>query len=164
MKCDDCCSEGGNNFVFNHANLYNLPFKKFHVAGENNMISITYIKDGVLYISNSFDCGETWSSPQQIYQVKGDVTELEFMAKGDHMVVAFIETIDNKHYKRAFSGSLNSTENTLSFRACESSPPNENLNNLQVTICDPPGKFKSYDHSFGVERNGTITHNCEGHG
>jgi hypothetical protein len=162
---DDCCKDGGDNFNFDLVDLNEVTVLQFFASGENNMIGVTYIKDGVLYFSYSFDCGKAFSSPQQLLSLQGSVTPLQFLAKGDLVVMAFIETIDNKRYKRAVAGSLNPKENAFSFRVCQSSPPSENLNNVSLTFCeDPPGTVKSFDHTFLVERDGAITHNCEGHG
>jgi hypothetical protein len=79
--------------------------------------------------------------------------------------MAFVETIDNKRYKRAVSGSLNSKVNTFSFRNCQSSQPDGDLLNVSLSFCeDPSGSGQSFDHIFISERDGTITHICEGHG
>ncbi len=164
MKCDDCCQRGGNNFDFPHADPNAVTDFQFFVPGENNMIVVTYVKDGVLYFSSSFDCGKTFGSPRQLLTLKGGITQMQLMAKGDHMVVAFIETIDNKRYRRALAGSLNQNENSFSFRVCESETASENVGSVSVTICDPPGEFKSIDHAFSLESDGSWTHRCQGHG
>ncbi len=169
MTCDDCCQQGGVIFDFPHVDLNTVSNLQFIVPGENNMISVTYVKDGALYFSYSFDCGNTFSPPQEMLSISGSITPMQFMAKGEHMVMAFIETIGDTRYKRAITGQLNPNQSSYALRVCEASPPNGSvgsvLNSVSVTVCDPPlGGMKSYDHIFMVNRNGSVSHTCQGHG
>ncbi|WP_148686370.1 hypothetical protein [Candidatus Nitrosocosmicus hydrocola] len=172
MPCNDCCQEGGVNFDFPHVDLSTVSSLQFIVPGENNMICVSYVKDGALYFSYSFDCGATFNPPQEQMSIAGSITPMQFMAKGEHMVMAFIETIGDKRYKRAIAGQINPTQSSVALRVCEASnPPNRSessesiVSSVSVTVCEPPlGGMKSYDHVFLINIDGSVTHTCQGHG
>jgi hypothetical protein len=165
MPCNNCCQEGGVHFDFPHVDLKTVSSLQFIVPGENNMICISYVKDGALYFSYSFDCGATFSPPEEKMSITGSIAPMQFMAKGEHMVMAFIETIGDKQYKRAIAGQVNPNQNSVALKVCEASPPDRSVCSVSVTVCDPPlGGIKSYDHVFLLNSDGSVTHTCQGHG
>ena len=80
---------------------------------------MTFIKDGSLYLTISFDCGQTFEEPRKIADVNSEaITDIQVLAREDQFVVAIKERLGEQDYKRAFSGKINANLRNFTFREC----------------------------------------------
>lgn len=155
---NQCC---GKEFEFD---LNGLDQYKFYAAGESTII-VAYIKDGQVYTTVSYDCGQNFSEPKKTMSINGVVKDIQVQAKNNQFVIAFKETISDIEYRRAIAGSLAPTEKTINSRECTTErPKGKKLVDLSVGFREKDGKEESVDHEFYLTDDGKIGLECYGHG
>ena len=98
---EGCC---GQCFDFTLADLENdMVF--FYYAGDNTII-VAYVKDGDLFFTISYDCGQNFETPSGPIPVGGTVINLQIAAKDFQFVIAFLvkDSETGQIIKKAISG------------------------------------------------------------
>jgi hypothetical protein len=155
-----CCN---SCFNFDRTGLQNV---KFYVAGGTTIV-VTYSQGGSVYTRISFDCGATFSEPRKILGLKGQLKNLEVLAKDDQFVVATLERVGNKDVKRAVAGSIKHKQNDFDFRECDKSEEQDEIINISVGFREnpkKPGTEESVDYVFIRNPQGQTCLICQGHG
>lgn len=135
----------------------------FHAAN-NETILVTYVKDEYLYLSISFDRGIKFVQAEKILQIKGDLKDVQVLAKDTQFVVAIKETISVTDHKRAVAGWMFPKEKSFKFKECMESKIEAKIINISLGFREvAPGKFESVDYVFCLNKDGRVGMVATGH-
>jgi|ERR671921_871533 hypothetical protein len=134
-------------------NISNLKFysteKYIHAVWNNKN------HDRGIYLSSSSDNGRTFTSAKNIIQTQGEVKDLQIIARDNHIVITIIETISDRDYVRASTGTLNN-DMTYNFEPCEKSEVEGEIINAYTIFKDESSEdhiyFKPKDSSEQIAR------------
>jgi hypothetical protein len=172
MECGDgtlCCDE---SFEFDFTGI-NLDTVEFYPIENTRTIVMIFIKDGGLYLTISFDCGQTFEEPRKIADVNSEaIKDIQLLANEDQFVVAVKERIGDQDYKRAFSGMINANLRNFTFRECPRSRAAQKGGALKIALGfrkykptsdeSATEECESVDYKFFIEGN-TVNIECCGH-
>jgi hypothetical protein len=171
MKCGDgtlCC---GASFQFDFTGI-DPSSVRFYAFEGTRIILVVYVKDGALYFSISFDCGETFQEPKKILDIKGDIKDIQILASEDKFVVALKESVKGQDFKRAISGVIDpKAKNYVSKECTEYQPAKKGQEIVNVALGvrkweghnDPMVECETVDYVF-IRDGNTISLECQGHG
>jgi len=165
---EQCC---GQCFVFKWEDLKKVANLRFYSAG-GKIIIVTYEKDGRLYVSVSFDCGQSFLEPRiAIQEIGGSIKDIQIAAKDNQFVIALMinDAESLKDIKKAVSGTIESGKVDFSCKECVKHQVKGKLINIAVGFrpwYDPDKKKidgeESVDFSYYFD-NGRICLDCNGH-
>jgi len=181
-----CCGHCFKLDIINPEEVSDLTFHA--VGGTSTIITVTYVKDGQLYFSISYDCEQTFEPPEEVMPIAGILKDIQILTKGDQFVVTlkiedneskrdikkavsgwiYAEKIDSK---KASSGYIYSKRNKFSYKACTVREPKAKgkLINVSLSFREYVDKEtgergeESVDHSFYLDDDGNICMDCDGH-
>lgn len=180
-ETNECC---GTCFRFDLVNFDEVSDLTFHKA-DGNTILVVYTKDGRLYFSISYDCGQTFEPPEEMTDIGGMVKDVRILTKGDQFVVT-LSVGDNESkmdIKKAISGYMrsipegvrmtnqyvNSKRDNFYFKPCALSKPKKRIVNISLSFRDYTDEKtgvsgeESVDHTFYLNDNGEVCMDCDGH-
>jgi hypothetical protein len=147
-------------FNFDLSDLQNI---KFHAANDE-IILATYVKDGYLYLTMSFDRGVKFVNAERILMLKGDLNDVQALVKDRQFVVAIKESISGIDHKRAVAGWIFFEENTFKFKECTESEIEGKIINISLGFNQvAPGKYESVDYVFYQNAQGKVCMIAAGH-
>ncbi|MEP6576473.1 MAG: hypothetical protein ABJB85_08610 [Nitrososphaerota archaeon] len=142
---------------------------RFYTFG-GTLILVVYIKDGVLYVSVSFDCGQHFIKPIRIGDIKGSVKDIQILSRENQFVIAVMEAIGNENHKRAISGWVDTEKHAFFHKECSTDLIKGSLLSISLGFRkyipkanEPAHTYESVDYKF-VKIGDQITVYCCGHG
>ena len=165
---NQCC---GVCFKFEYEDLQQVSNLKFYSVGETILI-MTYVKDGNLYFSISFNCGQSFLKPRKVMEIGGTVKDIQISAKDKQFVVALMinDEITKKDIKKAISGTIDQQNYTFDCKECVKQEVKGKLINIAVGFrpwYNPSSKTiegeESVDFNYYFDDNGEICLECNGH-
>jgi hypothetical protein len=142
---------------------------RFYSAGGSTIIMV-YVKDGYLYFSISFDCGQTWTEPKRFFQIGGTVNDINIASKDKHFVVALTIDDGKKNVKKAISGEIDNANKVANPKECEKDQGEGELINVAVGFRPWTNKEtgridgeESVDFTYRFLPDGRIQILCNGH-
>lgn len=164
-----CC---GECFIFKWTDLTQVSNLRFYSAGES-VIIVTYVKDGRLYVSVSFNCGGSFLEPRVVIpEIGGIIKDIQIAAKDNQFVIALM-IHDEKSFndiKKAVSGTIESGKVDFSCKECVKHEVKGKLINIAVGFrpwYNPETKNlegeESVDYNYYFGDNGEICLDCNGH-
>lgn len=167
MKCGDgtlCC---GASFQFDFTGI-DPSTVRFYAFEDTRIILVVYVKNGTLYFSISFDCGETFLDHKKILDIKGVIKDIQILASEDKFVVALKESVNGQDFKRAISGVIDVKANKYVSKECTEHKPakkGQEIINIALGVRKWAGHDECETVDYVFERDGnTISVMCEGHG
>ena len=140
-----------------------LETLRFYAAGDRTLL-VTYAKDEYVYLSISFDCGARFVNTEKIMKIKGEIKDIQILAKDNQFVVAIKETVSTKDYKRAIAGWMFPKENTFRFKECTESEVEGKIINISLGFREyEPGKYESVDYVFYLDEDWKVHMASKGH-
>lgn len=142
---------------------------RFYSAG-NAVIIMVYVKDGYLYFSISFDCGQTWSEPQKHFQVGGTVQDINIASGKANVVVALTISDGKRTFKKAISGDIDNLKKEIKPKECEKDEGEGEL--INISVGTRPWKNpntnqiegdETVDFTYRFLPNGKVQIICSGH-
>jgi YHS domain-containing protein len=81
---------------------------------------IFYSKDGKLYYSVSFDCGQNFREPTEVLSLGGSIENMQLNVRDDQYVVALMisDPVTKSKIKKAATGNINDEKNECSCNEC----------------------------------------------
>ncbi len=168
MQCDDgtLCCNAGFDFDFTGIDMDTL---RFYVYEGTKIILVVYVKNGTLYFSISFDCGQTFQDPKKILDIKGVIKDIQILASEDKFVIALKESVNGQNFKRAIRGVVDPKANKFVSKECTEHKPakkGQEIINVALGVRKWAGhepECETVDYVF--ERDGNrINVVCQGHG
>lgn len=165
-----CC---GTRFKLDIEDINEISNPTFYAVPESKTIIIVYVKEGNLYFSISYNCGETFEEPRRVLDVGGTVKDIQILTKGDQFVVALKvnDGTSKGDIKKAISGWMHNDRDKFFVKECipTKQKPEGSLVNTSVSFRDyflsetnEQGE-ESVDYSFYLDEEGYIKMDCEGH-
>jgi hypothetical protein len=159
-----CCN---TSFSFDFAGKTSVKF--YGVEGAT--ILVVYVKDGMMYVAVSCDCGRKFSEPIKVAGVEGQIIDIQIFEKHHKFVVAFIERKDNQDFKRSISGTINDKDCTINCKECVNFKQEPGVVSIAVGIRKyspeqgevAAGPNETVDYVFR-RTNSTVQIQCQGHG
>lgn len=164
----NCC---GVCFPFSIVDINEVTDLRFYPAG-GNVVIVTYVKDGKLYFSISFNCGVEWQQPIEVLKIGGVVHDMQISAKDRQFVIVMSvkEEGSGKHVKKAVSGKIDNQNFKFDIKECVRHEPRGRLINIATGFrpwFNPSsGRIEgeeSVDFTYEVNENGEICLTCNGH-
>ncbi len=165
---NQCC---GVCFPFEIVNIEEVTSLTFYPAG-GNVVIVTYVKDGKLYFSISFNCGVKWQEPRVVLEVGGTVKDLQIAAKDKQFVIVLMvnEAATGKNVKKAVSGEIDQQNYSVDCKECVKHEAKGRLINIATgfrpwfnpSTCKIEGE-ESVDFTYEINENGEICLTCNGH-
>lgn len=164
---NQCC---GVCFKFDIVNVSEISNLTFYSAG-GHVIIVTYVKDGKLLLSISFDCGQHFQKPIEVMSV-GEVTYTQISAKDNQFVVVLMVNDPNTktNMKKAVSGQIDRGKLTFNCKECVNHVVKGRLINISAGFrpsLDPStGKIdgeESVDFNYYFNEQGEVCLDCNGH-
>ena len=147
-------------FDFDLTGLKNVMF---HAANDETILAI-YVKDEYLHLSISFDHGVKFVKAEKILQLKGDLKDVQVLAKDSQFVVAIKEKISATDHKRAVAGWMFPKESIFKFKECIESEVEGKIINISLGFREiAPGKYESVDYVFYLNKDGGVCMVATGH-
>lgn len=163
-----CC---GVCFPFKIVNVEEVTNLMFYPGG-GNVVIVTYVKDGKLYFSISFDCGLNWQEPREVLEIGGNVKDIQISAKDKQFVIVLVvnDSATGKDVKKAVSGEIDKQNYKFDCKECVKHEAKGRLIN-SATGFRPwfnPNTRKiegeeSVDFTYEINENGEICLTCNGH-
>jgi hypothetical protein len=149
-----------NLFNFDLTGLKNVTF---HAANDDTIL-VTYVKDGSLHLSVSFNRGIQFVQAEKILQIKGDLNDVQVLAKDTQFVVAIKETVSDTAHKRAVAGWMFPKEGAFRFKECTESRVEGKIVNISLGFREiSEGKYESVDYVFYLDNGGRVSMVATGH-
>jgi hypothetical protein len=165
---NQCC---GLCFKFDIVNVNEISNLTFYSAG-GSVVIVTYVKDGKLYFSISFDCGQHFQKPTQVMDIGGTINYIQIQAKENQFVIVLMinDAITKKNLKKAVSGEINRGNFTFNCKECVKHEVKGKLINIAAgfrpSLNPATGKIdgeESVDFSYYFNENGDVCLDCNGH-
>jgi hypothetical protein len=163
-----CC---GVCFKFDIVNVNEISNLTFYSAG-GNVVIVTYVKDGKLYLSVSFDCGTHWQKPVLVMDVGGTVNHTQILAKENQFVIVLMinDSITKQNVKKAVSGEINRANASIKWKECVKNSGKGKIINISAGFHPSrnPNNGKidgesSVDFTFYFNDNGDVCLECNDH-
>ena len=164
----NCC---GVCFPLDIVNIEEVTNLMFYPAG-GNVIIVTYVKDGKLYFSISFNCGLEWQNPIEVLNIGGKIKDMQINAKNKQFVIVLVvnDSITGKDVKKAVSGEIDQKNYKFECKECVKHEAKGRLINVSTGFrpwFNPDTKKvegeESVDFTYEVNENGEICLTCNGH-
>jgi len=165
---NQCC---GVCFKFDIVDVNEISNLTFYSAG-GSVIIVTYVKDGKLYLSISFDCGQHFEKPIEVMEIGGIVMYTQILAKENQFVIVLMvaDEKNNTTVKKAVSGQIDRGKLTFNWKECVNHKVTGKLINIAAGFRpsrDPTtGKIdgeESVDFNYYFNENGDVCLDCNGH-
>lgn len=147
-------------FNFDFIGLKNVMF---HAANDETIL-VTYVRDEYLHLSVSFDGGAHFAEAKKILQLRGDLKDVQVLARDSQFVVAIKETISDIDHKRAVAGWIFPRESLFKFKECIESEVEGKIINISLGFREiEPGKNESVDYVFYLDKDERVCMVATGH-
>lgn len=126
---NQCC---GKRFTFPYENLFQVGNVTIQPTGEQGIL-IFYSKEGKLYYSVSYNCGQSFSEPSEVLTLGGSIENMQLSIREDEYVVALLiyDPVSKTKIKKAATGNIDYQKNECSCNEC--TRDSVNYNPISVT-------------------------------
>lgn len=147
--------------------LSGISHLQFYAAG-GSIIIVTFVKNGRVFMSISFDCGNHFQDPIEILQIEGKVENIQILANVEKFVIGVLERDkSNQLCKRAVSGAIEKDKQTYAHKECEKFIPKKgrivNVSFGFRKFAPDPKLYESVDYDFSIDDD-EVCIECQGHG
>jgi|SRR5689334_13670650 hypothetical protein len=147
-------------FTFDLAGLENVSF----YAANDRTVLATYVKDGYIHLSLSLDRGAMFIRTEKILKTKGEIKDIQVLAKDNQFVIGIKETVSGRDNKRAVAGWIFPNESTFRFKECTESEVQGKIINISLGFREnESGRYESVDYVFYLSEDGKVSMQSKGH-
>jgi len=114
---NECC---GKRFTFPYENLFQVGNDIIQPTGTHRIL-IFYSKDGKLYYSVSFNCGQSFSEPSEVLTLGGLIENMQVSVREDQYVITLLifDPVSKSRAKKAATGNIDYQKNECSCGECK---------------------------------------------